>query len=390
MFKQRIIKTLTVTLIAFLVLSGLNVFEKGNFDPVGTALAFQCNDQPIQIMAGTSGTLSVAPHAVADFAGGCLPGFIQDAASVTFNQDPNPSGDCNFNSQILRNYVSTTYDATAINGLTVPQTYTFTVEGVQNSGGECVPAYGYIDITILPDAPAPDFSCSSVTGLIQIDPGSDATPVFSTTGENGFNSPVHFNVSIEADPGTPNGTAPTLESVINNDQIPSATTSANFRTSAQTTAGSYTVVFSGSGGGQSHTCRSQIVVNSSSQNFNLTISPAAETSPYLPPENETPNRILQNNIKYYNVFAECTGGFAGPVTNLEANISFAGPIVTLDGPTLPDVGITLACGSQKRMTVTGTGFIDDQSLSSPSALSSPAGRDLILRNIVVTGRGLIN
>lgn len=241
----------------------------------------------------------------------------------------------------------------------------------------------YANITI--NSPQPDFSCTTTNPLTTINAGGSATPVVNTTPQNSFNSSVHFNISIAPDPGTPNTNPPTLGQVIGNDQTPPSTISANFTTSSTTTPGSYTITFSGTGGGKTHNCLASLVVNALAGDFDLVLTPASEVPGSIPPDQGSSNRILNGSTKDFTVFADCTGSFTGPITNLESHSGFTGVNLTLNLPDTGQNGQVLACGATATLTVNNTNYVDSAQLSSPV---NPPGASL--KSISVTGKGQIN
>ena len=212
------------------------------------------------------------------------------------------------------------------------------------------------------------FACSVTPATHTVDAGSDYAYNITSNAVNGFNNPVSFTSSIS--PATAN---PPVISFTNNDQSPPATTIANINTTSGTTAGTYTLTFTGTGGGETSQCSTQLIVNEEGPNFALTISPSTGFVPPTPP-----NATNQGTTVEYTVVAVCTGGLAGPIDSMVAISSFMpGPTLTLGANSIP-------CGGSTTLTVSNTSLTNVQQLSDPGAISA------IYNSITVTGRAQTN
>ncbi len=230
--------------------------------------------------------------------------------------------------------------------------------------------------------PVTSFTCSVLPNSHTLDQGSSYSYDIDSTPTNGFNSPVTYTSSIS--PSTPN---PPVISFTNNGQSPPATTEANITTSSGpsgTTAGPYTLTFTGTGGGVTRQCTTQLTVNPSNPNFELQVTPGPEGAG-IPPSQTTPNRILVGQTKTFTVVAVCTGGFTGPITQLEALSEFTGVTMSFSPSGSPPNGATVNCGSSISLIANNSSSVTEQELSGPS---SPPG--VILKDIIVRGRGQIN
>lgn len=230
--------------------------------------------------------------------------------------------------------------------------------------------------------PAISFTCSVLPATHTLDQGSSYSYDIESVPTNGFNSPVTYTSSISPSVGNP----PVI-SFTNNGQSPPATTEANITTSSGpsgTTAGPYTLTFTGTGGGVTRQCTTQLTVNPSNPNFELQVTPGPE-GVGVPPSQTTPNRILVGQTKTFTVVAVCTGGFTGPITQLEAVSEFTGVTMSFSPPGSPPNGPTVNCGSSISLIANNSSSVTEQELSGPS---SPPG--VILKGIVVRGRGQVN
>lgn len=232
-------------------------------------------------------------------------------------------------------------------------------------------------------ASSPDFNCSPITPLTTINAGSDAVLGVNTTATAGYTDWVHYEVSIAPDAGTPSGPLPILGQVSGVDTHPPSQTTVFIATYPDTAPGSYTITFRGNGGGYIHSCHPKLVVNPSNANFNLILSPTSEAVG-IPASQHTPNRVLSGNSKVFTIFAECTGGFTGPITNLVAQSEFVNVDLVINRPDTGDPnGRVLNCGATTTLTVDNTSSIQNVDLSSPSG-------NVLLKNITVSGNGVIN
>ncbi len=231
--------------------------------------------------------------------------------------------------------------------------------------------------------PGTSFTCSVLPPTHTLNQGSSFIYDIESFPTNGFNSPVTYTASIS--PPVANPPVISLPSI---GQSPPAITQANVTTSSGpsgTTPGTYTLTFTGTGGGVTRQCTTaQLIVNPSTPNFELQVTPGPE-GVGVPPSQTTPNRILLGQTKTFTVVAVCTGGFTGPITQLEAVSEFTGVTMSFSPPGSPPNGPTVNCGSSISLTANNSSSVTEQELSGPS---SPPG--VILKGIVVRGRGQVN
>jgi hypothetical protein len=210
-------------------------------------------------------------------------------------------------------------------------------------------------ILVIVEGPTQYFSLSCTPGTTTITQGSSTSYALNTTAQNGFNSAVTFSSSI-----TPSsGTLPQV-SFTNNGAVPSATTTAVITTSSSTTPGTYTYTFTGDGGGQSHQCQTQLVVNALPRSLSFTVTPI--------PSGTT--GVMKGNNAQFNVQANCTGTFTSPVSSLAASSPFTGLTYTFSSP-------SVACGSSVTLTISNTGSLPPNELSTPQNINP--------KTITVTG-----
>lgn len=221
------------------------------------------------------------------------------------------------------------------------------------------------------------FSCTVTEATYSLEQGGSHVYTINSTSLGGFSSPVTFSASVI--PGT--GTPPQVTMSGGNPHTPSGTASAIAFAPSGTTAQTYTVTFSGSGGGKTASCNTQLIVNPQGPSFALVLTPVPYTvSPECPTSGTCtfPNGVLVQDNLAYQLFVECTGGFSGPVTSLIATVAYQGATITFNNGTtlLP----SLACGATTPVTVNTSGV---QSVDA----STPQG--VIMRNILITGQGAI-
>jgi hypothetical protein len=342
-----------------------NIIEKGNLAPQEANAQSWCNSA-IEITEGTSGPFTASVYN--NFTGGCVTGYVvgTGGAPAGTNFDMVYMGQqwCS-NGWSVPLYETTSYDARNVD-VTTPVTFTVQMQAETDSGGECEPANDYVEVTIVPDAPAPvaDFTVVCPTSSTTIQAGDLASFNFSTTPQNGFNSPVSFSHSMSP----ASGTVPTI-SYQNNNQVPPATTTANVTTVATTTPATYTIVFTGTGDGVSKSC-----------NVSLTVTPG-QTGQITLDVSPTSADVYGGYEQEFGVTATCTGGATGPVYNLTASSAFAN--LTYDfylpggkGGRSSTLTTSVACGSTVVLVVGNTGAITSGQYSTPQAR---LGQSLIIR-----------
>lgn len=141
--------------------------------------------------------------------------------------------------------------------LTTTTTYTETCTGPGGTASSSV----IVNVTA-----QPDFSFSSCSPATQtISKGDSTSFAMTTSGSNGFNSTISYTTSFNPS----SGTLPSV-SYTNNDSAVGSTVVGTLTTDAVTTAGTYTVTFTGTGGGQTHTCSVTLVLNATAPTANIT------------------------------------------------------------------------------------------------------------------------
>lgn len=351
----KIVSVLVLVAVSFLP-SPTNSLTKQLF-PIEQAEA--SHDAPFEIYAGQTGSVNACIHLT--FAGTCKQGVIDAyVPGLSFNQEYVGMSSCSNGGQVAE-YTTTQYDATGLTSVTQPTEMSFSMYAWEDTGGECEMLYGTVTAMVYPATPPdPTFTCSVNTPSQTIDPDSTTSYNIATTPLNGFSSAVNFTATI-----TPPTANPPTVSFTNNGQVSAATTVAVISTTSTTSAGTYTINFIGSGGGETASCNAQLVVNLATADFQLTLTPSTGVV-------TNPNRSNIGSSPVFAVFASCTGGFAGPVTNLAASTTFSGVSLSL-GST------TLACGSTTTLTVSNTGSVPAQQQSSMI--------NTILESLIVTGQG---
>lgn len=265
------------------------------------------------------------------------------------------------------------YDASRYAGSNLPTDIPvqFTAVGM-DFGGECVESTVSVTVRVMPETPTALTCTVNPNPMPNLNPGDSSAVVISTSAGAGFNSPVTFTSSITPSTGTPPSVSIDPST---NGRTPPATTTANVSSIASTTAGTYSITFTGTGGGETAQCSVQLTVNPAGRNFNLVIQPGTSTT-------GNPNATIVGNNYNYTVFAECTGGFTGPISNLVASTAFAGAVITFtnSGYPPPDNNrlAQLNCGATTPLVV-NTSSIGAEQQSTP--------QNFLLRDITVTGEG---
>ncbi len=222
-------------------------------EPVKEAKAQYCG-APSEIEAGTTGWFSVEIQS--PWSGACMPGSVDsNVPGIIFGQQYER---CDDQAGWWNWEYSTSYNANNYANITSPQTIGVMVSSMSGTGGECEAFQDYVEITIVPNGwYNQDFNISCSPASRTITAGSSASVTISTTKTGAFNSPVNVTHSI-----SPGGNQPTI-SYTNNNQIPPATTTANISTTTSTSANTYTIVFTASGGSITKQCSVSLTVNPS-------------------------------------------------------------------------------------------------------------------------------
>lgn len=204
-----------------------------------------------------------------------------------------------------------------------------------------------------PENPTFTLSCTPPTQTIS--PGGTTSFSLATTPSGGFNSAVNFTPSISPSSGTP----PTV-TFSNNGATPPATTTAVVTTTGSTTAGTYTITFTGTGGGSTEDCQTQLVVSSTptSPGFSFNVTP-------------NPKQISKGTDAVFTVTPVCTGGFNQAIGRLQASSEFTGVAYSFSAP-------SVACNSSVTLTVSNTAVVPQNQLSTVG--------NVLYKMITVTGQ----
>ncbi len=329
-------KLAIVALVFSFVFSFINITL--DIQPTMEAQAQEVCGGPYEVTAGQTGAITVEMRG--PFAGACKPAVVSSSSGVSFDSVYQGTNWCS-NGGSVTEYATQNYDATSFPGTSFPYTFTTQIEAIFDSGGECETIYGNVDITVVSNGPDFTLSCSPSTQSIVV--GGATTYALSTTGVNGFNSQVNFSASVV--PNVANGPSINFS---NNNQFPDATTTAAVSTTGSTPANTYTITFTGTGGGQTHDCIGQLVVNPTPPpppGFDLTITPATTDT-------------LKGTSPTYTVSATCTGGFSGPIQNLSATSEYTNLTYTFSNS-------QIACGSSVTLTIGNTSAVPQGQLSTP-------------------------
>ena len=206
----------------------------------------------------------------------------------------------------------------------------------------------------------PSFTCSVSPTTHTVDAGSDYAYNITSNAVNGFNSAVTYTAVV-----TPDTTVKPAVSLPGTGQVPPGPTVASVSTTVSTTEGTYTLTFTGTGGGETAVCTTEFIVNPSGADFSLVVSPSTA-------------QVGRGDDQVYDVVAVCTGGLAGPIDNMTVVSSL------MPGPTLTLGSTSIPCGGSTTLTVSNTILTNVQQLSDPGAISA------IYNSITVTGRAQTN
>lgn len=219
--------------------------------------------------------------------------------------------------------------------------HNFTADTITVIATQCPGDTAVFTLRMNPVAQTPDFSLSCSPSTQTITAGGTTSFNLSTTAANGFASPVTFSSSI-----SPSTAVPPTVSFTNNGATPSATTTAVINTVETTTANTYTLTFTGTGGGQSHQCQTDLVVNAAPGNFHIDVTP------------DLTNVTKTSGSKNFNVTISCVGSFAGPVTELSASSPYTGLSYNFSST-------TANCGQTVTLTVGNLSSVPQNQLSTP-------------------------
>jgi hypothetical protein len=345
--------------IAFIALAAVIASSVGvdvNLAKINRADAASCGEDIIVVNAGEVNGITVAT-ALYQTSGACKDGYL-------YSSDPSLSfGNVYTGGDKCQGETTNSYDTSAFASITTPVDVMVTIIAYgQDYGGECIEHQEYIIFRIMPTAAVPSFTCASNQATATVETGSNTSYTISTTPYNGFNSAVTFTATFSPSTGSTPGIT-----FSNNGRTPPGTTTANISTLGSTTTGTYTINFTASGGGYTATCNTQLVVNAGAPNFNLIVSPSTGILP-----NINPNRSNIGSNAVFTVFADCIGGFAGPVSSMTASSTFSNDVVTL-GAT------SLACGATTTATISSTAAIPANQQSTVT--------NIVSENISITGTG---
>lgn len=298
-----------------------------------SASGYDSNDSAsINVNAGDRITITLSGSASPGAAEGTVQGQIYTNSAMLFNQTVvgNTNGPA---------YAQFDYTIESINSFTTAEVESRSCDRVSSVS---------VSINVVPPAPL-GFTCTVTTNNATVNPGSGTSYSATTSPTGGFNNPVNYTVAI-----SPSGSnAPVLSPLTNSPQAAPYNTpvTTNVSTQTNTTSGAYTITFTGTSGSISDTCSAQLTVNPAAGDFELVIQPSTGILP-----NTNPNRSNIGQNVTFTVVAVCTGGFAGPITEMTASTTFSGVGTSL-GAT------SLNCGGSTTLQLTNTGSIpgDQQS-----------------------------
>ena len=255
MLKTKLVRGFLAVLLMSLTLSLFNFIENGKISPIKEAQAEHCVTPEIE--AGTTGSITMTMQG--PFASTCKVVVISNSSSnaIVFDSQFQGIVTCS-NGASVGEYATENFDATGVTGITSPTTISVTIVANFDSGGECEEIQGSGEIVIVPAgwySQGFNLGCSPPSATV-VAGGSTAFSL-STTAIGSFNSPVAFSASISPS----SGVVPTI-SFTNNNQIPSATTTANVTTTTSTTPATYTITFTGTGGSSTNNCNVTLIINS--------------------------------------------------------------------------------------------------------------------------------
>ncbi len=337
---------------------------------VESAQAQEACSSGYEITAGQTGPISVAIRG--PFASQCKGAVISNITGVSFDSQYVGSISCS-NGMGGTEYVTKNYDATQFpTNVALPETYTAYVSAVFDSGGECEEVQGTVEITVNPATPTePGYTCSITTNNATIDPGGTTTFNVRTNVFGGFSDNISYAATVSPNLPDKPTLVPANGRFVHSNPYP--VKSITVKTTADTSPREYVYLFKGVGENTAKktSCTVKLVVNSGSPDFFLDVTPSKTISPN---GNVLPNPPYKSNIGadvHFDVFADCVGGFSGPVKNLTAEITFTGATVSL-GST------TLECGRTTPLTVRNTSSIPESQLSTFA--------NIIAESIIVKGK----
>jgi uncharacterized membrane protein len=219
-------------------------------------------------------------------------------------------------------------------------TYTLTITGISGSLSHSV------QVTfIIGAAPSPSFTLAASPSSVTVTPGSAAGYSITVSPSGGFNSNVTLSTST-----LPGGVSATFGSNPVSTSGGSASTSLSLATSTATTAGTYPITITGSGGGVTASTQVTLVVQSSggSGDFTISVTPSSLT-------------VGRKSSVAYIVTVGALNGFSGTVnltlTGLPGRTSYSFSTSTIAGSGTSTLTITTSgnppAGSYT-LTVTGT------------------------------------
>lgn len=224
-----------------------------------------------------------------------------------------------------------------------------------------------------PVSPA-NFSCTINSGAVTLDGGEVRTSSITTTLKDGYSGSVSYTSRVAATGFVPSS-APQV-AFTGSSSYPPSPTAFRITTTASTTAGTYDVTFTGTDtNSKIGTCKLSLTINPSTPSFNLTVQPGTSPNGL---DNTNPNTTINSTSSVkFDVFAECTGGFSGPVSGLTAFVDYQGVVTSLEST-------TLSCGNSTQLYLTNLASIPENMLADPGYLP------LFLKSITVRGSGIIN
>lgn len=208
-------------------------------------------------------------------------------------------------------------------------------------------------IPLVQGGPVPDLSCDITQAAQRVYQGDGTTYSFHV-GPNNFGGAVSLSASIS--PATGGSTKAPMVTVdpASNNKVPPTDGLIEVSVPADATPNdNYIIKLTATGRGKTATCTVGLQVKPWQPDFAIRIEP-----------NEKMDNVGHTTI--FTVFADCTGGFDGDITDLS-------PQSSLQNVTLNLAATTLHCGSTTSLTVGNTGSVPD---NQQSGVTTPQYQDI--------------
>jgi len=228
-----------------------------------------------------------------------------------------------------------------VSSTTTPGTYPITITG---TGGGLTETTS-VSLTVT-SAPVPAFTLSALPTAVSVVAGSSGSSTITTAVSGGFNSAIALS-SSGAPTGVTVGFSPTSIAAPG-----SGSSTVTFTVASGTTAGTYPITITGTGGGITHTASVSLTVSAVAQGtFTVSVSP---TSGYL----------ARGQSGYAVVTVAVSGGFSSAVsfsaTGVPSDVtySFTPASIAAPGSGTTDFNLTVASNATTGtfpITITATG-----------------------------------